>query len=117
MKKKPRTIQTERALRLMFKQISNVCMEKGIDQKIVLDHLQKYRIQTTPNFVNEVWRVIMQGTVQKDTKADLEQKEVEVVYEEFTKFWSEVTGEHFTFPSYEALSFQALLDTDIHTHS
>lgn len=108
--KKPRTPQTERALRLMFKQVSNVCMEKGIDQKTVLDHLQKYRIQTTPNFVNEVWRVIMQGTVQKNSKTELEQNEVEVVYEEFTKFWSELTGEHFTFPSYDALAFETLGD-------
>ncbi len=105
---KPRTPQTERALRLMFKQISNVCMERGIDQKTVLDHLQKYRIQTTPNFVNEVWRVIMQGTVQKNSKTELEQNEVEVVYEEFSKFWSELTGEYFTFPSYEAMAFETL---------
>lgn len=106
---KNRSLSTEKALRLMFKQISNVCMEKGIDQKVVLDHLQKYRIQTTPNFVNEVWRVIMEGTVQRTSKKDLLQQEVDVVYEEFSKFWSELTGEHFTFPSYEALAREAML--------
>ena len=109
---KQRSQATERALRLMFKQISNVCMAKGIDQKTVLDHLRKYRIQTTPDFVNEVWRVIMMGTVSKESKVDLEQREVETVYEEFSKFWSEITGEHFTFPSYEQLALQALIDNE-----
>lgn len=96
---KQRTYQTEKALRVLFKQISDHCVSVGLDQNVITTHLENYSIATSPQWVNEVWRVIMVGLTGKKTKRDLTQKETEQVYQEFSKFWSEVTGEHFTFPN------------------
>ncbi len=96
---KIRSIQTERALRVLFKQISDHCVAVGLDQNVITTHLDSYSIATSPQWVNEVWRVIMVSLTGKTSKRDLTQKETEQVYQEFNKFWSEVTGENFTFPN------------------
>lgn len=98
-----RTHQTEKALRVLFKQISDHCVSVGLDQNVITTHLDSYSIATSPQWVNEIWRVIMVGITGKTSKRDLTQKEVEQVYQEFHKFWSEVTGENFTFPSMQSL--------------
>lgn len=100
---KIRSIQTEKALRVLFTQISNHCVSVGLDQRLITSKLDNYSIATSPQWVNEVWRVIMIGLTGKTSKRDLTQKETEQVFQEFQKFWSEVTGETFHFPSIEAL--------------
>lgn len=100
---KIRTYQTEKALRVLFKQISDHCISVGLDQNVITTHLENYSIATSPQWVNELWRTIMVGLTGKTSKRDLTQKEVEQVYQEFNKFWSEVTGENFSFPNWRDL--------------
>lgn len=107
---KPRTISQNRALHKLFTDISRYCLEHGIDMKTVLDHMSRYRCQVSPGAVKETWRAIQITTLGKESTTELEAKEIDQVYEEFNKLWTEITHEHFPFPSYESLAQQALLD-------
>lgn len=98
-----RTNQQNRALHKLFNDISAYCVETGIDQKTVLDSLKSYEVSTSPQFVKEVWRVIMHTLTGKTSTTELDRKEIDQVYDVFNKFWSELTGEHFPFPSMDAL--------------
>lgn len=101
-----RTNQQNRALHKLFNDISAYCVETGIDQKTVLDSLKSYEVSTSPQFVKEVWRVIMHTLTGKKSTTELDRKEIDQVYDVFNKFWSELTGEHFPFPSWEEMTLQ-----------
>lgn len=98
-----RTQQQNRALHKLFNDISNHCIEHGIDQKTVLDSLKSYEVSTSPQFVKEVWRVIMHTLTGKTSTTEMTTKEIDQVYDVFNKFWSELTGEHFVFPNIQDL--------------
>jgi hypothetical protein len=108
MEEKPKTRNQERAYHKLFAQISNHCIEHGIDQKTIMDKLKSYEIQTSPQFVKGVWKVMLKGIANKDSTVDMTREEVQQVYEEFNKFWSELTGEHFVFPNWQDMLLNQL---------
>lgn len=98
-----RTEQQARALHKLFGQVSAHCIATGIDQKTVVNQLDAYETPTSPQFVKETWRAMQVAITGKTSTKDLTRSEVDQVYDVFNKFWSELTGEHFAFPSIEAL--------------
>lgn len=105
---KQRTTSQNKALHKLFTDISNHCVSIGLDQKTVINKLESYDCPTSPAFVKETWRAIQIAVTGKQSTADLETKEIDEVYSVFSKFWSELTGEYFPYPSYESLALQAL---------
>lgn len=100
---KQRTTQQNKALHKLFGDISAYCVETGIDQKAVVSGLPSYAIPVSPQSVKEIWRVIQHTLTNKVSTKDLTVKEIDQVYDVFNKFWSELTGEHFAFPSIQEL--------------
>lgn len=106
---KQRTTSQNKALHKLFADIANHCVATGIDSKPILTKLQTYPTPVSTQFVKETWRAMQIAVTGKSSTADLETKEIDQVYDVFNKFWSELTGEHFTFPSYDALAMESLI--------
>lgn len=104
MDEKPkRTSKQSASLHLLFTQIAAHCVGAGIDQQTVTTRLTAYAVPVSPQFVKETWRAMQIALTGKTSTKDLERPEIDQVYDVFNKFWSELTGEHFAFPTYEAL--------------
>ncbi len=106
-----RTVRQNKALHKLFGDISNYCVETGIDQKTVVNKLEAYQCPTSPQFVKETWRAMQVAITGKRSTKDLYRKEIDQVYDVFNKFWSEITGEHFPFPSIEQILLMQLDET------
>ena len=98
-----RSENQNKALHKLFGDISKYCVETGLDQRAVVTALDSYQCPTSPQFVKETWRAMQIAITGKTSTKDLTRPEVDQVYDVFNKFWSELTGEHFAFPSIEAL--------------
>ncbi len=97
------TRQQNRSIHKMFNDISAHCVSVGLDQKTVVNRLEAYSCPTSPQFVKETWRAMQIAITGKTSTQDLDRKEVDQVYDVFCKFWSELTGEYFAFPSIQEL--------------
>ena len=100
---KIRTSSQNKSLHLLFTHISNHCIQAGIDQKQLVDALDGYSVPTSPQAVKDIWKTLQLTLTGKESTKDLAVKEIDQVYDVFNKFISEVTHEHFSFPSIEAL--------------
>ena len=98
-----RTNTQNKSLHKLFENISTHCIAHGIDQKTVVDHLKAYECPTTPEAVKATWKVIQVAMTGKTSTTELTTGEIDFVFGAFSKLWSEITGEYFPFPSYEAL--------------
>ena len=101
MKEDLKTRQQEKAYHTLFGQIADHCVAHGIDQKTVLANLSNYPVSITPQFVKETWRAFMIPLTGKTSTRDMTREDVQLVQQEFGKFWSEITGEPFDWPSIE----------------
>lgn len=99
-----RTTQQNRALHKLFDQISVYCLENGIDQKTTLDHFQNFETPVTPEFVKTVWQTIQSHFYGTHHTRHMETHQVDRVYEHFARFWVEVTGEDFKFPTVDSMT-------------
>ena len=93
------TVQQRKSIHKLFGAISDYCISVGLDQKTVVSRLEAYSCPTSPQFVKETWRAMQIAITGKESTNDLDTDEVDQVYDVFNKFWSELTGEHFAFPS------------------
>lgn len=107
-KEKQRSDAQNKSLHLLFTQISNHCVQTGIDQKALVSALDGYSVPTSPQAIKEIWRSLQIAITGKKSTTELTVKEIDQVYETFNKFISEVTHEHFVFPSFEALLLDQL---------
>ena len=96
---KPRTLSQNKSLHKLFTDVSSHCVSVGLDQKTVVNKLESYSCPTSPAFVKSVWKAIQLSITGKESTTELTSKEVDEVYEVFSKFWSEITGEYFKFPN------------------
>lgn len=103
MREDPKTRQQEKAYHKLFSQIADHCVAHGIDMKTVIDKLERHRIDVDAKFVKSVWRAILETKTGKTSTADQTREDVKLVQEEFGKFWGELTGETFNWPSIEAI--------------
>lgn len=107
---KQRTSLQNRSLHKLFNDISNHCIETGLDQKTIVKALTEYTISASPQFIKEIWRSIQISLTGKKSTTDLNTKEIDQVYDVFNKFISEITGEHFAFPNIQDLLHSQLDD-------
>jgi hypothetical protein len=104
------TRQQNRSLHKLFADISAHCVQTGLDQKAIVSALENHPIPVSPQFVKDTWKAMQFSLTGKRSTQELERKEVDQVYDVFNKFWSELTGEHFAFPSIEEMLFLQLDD-------
>lgn len=114
---KPKTRQQEKSYHKLYQQIANHCMNHGITMPMVMEHTKQYQIDVDAKFVKDTWKAILKTKTGKTSTTEQTTEDVKVVQEEFGRLWSEITGETFDWPSIDRLAFEALSDTDIHTHS
>ena len=72
-----RTTQQNKALHKLFNDISNYCVETGIDQKALVDQLESYSVPTSPQAIKEIWRTIQVTLTGKQSTKDLTRKEID----------------------------------------
>jgi hypothetical protein len=99
----PLTRQQQKSIHKLFNDISAHCVSVGLDQRTIVNALDGYSCPTSPQFVKETWRAMQIATTGKTSTTELTRKEIDQVYDVFNKFWSELTGEHFAFPSIQEL--------------
>lgn len=99
---KTRTDQQNRAMHLLFKQISDECIAKGIDMRhIVKDNVP---IQCTPENIKWLWKLLQKALFGTKSTADLKKTgEIEVVYDNFNKILVERTNGEVSLPDFPSL--------------
>lgn len=102
---KQRTPLQNRSMHKLFNDISLYCIEHGIDMQTVLAHMQDYRVQVSTEAVKATWKAIQASALGKHSTTELTTSELKSVQEEFGKMWSEITGQHFEWPSAESQNF------------
>ena len=97
-----RTLTQNNSLHLLFKQISDECMEKGIDmRKIVRDEVP---IQCTPENIKWLWKLLQEALFKKKSTTKLKKSgEIEVVYDNFNAILSERTKGEISLPPFPSL--------------
>ena len=101
-KKETRTTNQNAALHLLFRQISDMCMEKGIDMREIVR--EDVPIQVTPENVKWMWRLLQKGLFGKKSTTELKKSgEIEIVYDNFNKILIERTQGEIRLPPFPSL--------------
>jgi len=102
---KQRTLQQNKALHLMFKQLADMLTESGFDMKATLK--PEIDIMWTPENIKEyVWRPLQKAMLQKESTTELTTNEIDKVFAIVSKVIGERTGLTINFPSIETLMQQ-----------
>ena len=97
-----RTHQQNNALHLLFKQISDECMEKGIDMRAIVR--EEVPIQCTPENIKWLWKLIQEHLFKKRRTRDLKKTgEIEVVYDTFNKILIDRTKGEISLPPFPSM--------------
>lgn len=101
-----RSNQQNKAIHVLFPQIADKCVEKGIDKKMVVENLVEFPAPVTDEFVKEVWRDISFSLYGIRSSAKLSTTQLQGTYDVFCKFWGERLQISTPFPSLEELNLQ-----------
>jgi deoxyribodipyrimidine photolyase len=108
-----RSTAQNKSLHKLFGDISRYCIEHNIDMQTVMEHMKRYRCEASTTAVKSTWHDIQKTLLNKSSTTELTTQELNEVYEEFSKMWSEITKQHFPFPSYDSLAMQHLIDSQV----
>ncbi len=109
---KPRTPKMNNSLHLLFDQVANDLLGKGIERRTVMLDLEGYSCPVDAAFLKEVWRTIQYTQTAKLSTTQLTTQEMKRVYETFQRFMAENYGVHCPWPSYDALAFETLSENN-----
>lgn len=97
-----RTEQQNKAIHLLFRHLSDMLNDIGLDMKRVLK--PEVDIPWTPRNVKEyLWRPVQLSLTGKESSKDLESKEIDQVYDVIHKHLAEKFGIEVRFPSIETM--------------
>jgi len=97
---KQRSNLQNNSIHKLYAEYCDLLNESGLTIPVVLENL--VGIDWTPALVKEVWRSIQKSKVGKEHTKDLNTNEVDLVFEEFNRFFSGF-GLHIPFPSIQAI--------------
>lgn len=107
-----RTSSQNNSLYLFFKQISDQCIEKGIDMReIILDHIP---IECTPYNIKWMWKKLQYALFKTKSTTELKNNgQIDLIYDHFVKIISERTQGEVEVPPFpskkeEAKNFKEL---------
>lgn len=97
-----RTNPQNNSLHLLFKQISDECLAKGIEMReLVRDEVP---IPCTPENIKWMWKLLQYGMYGTRRTRDLEKtKQIEAIYEVFGKILSERTQGEIELPDWPSM--------------
>ena len=99
MNDKKRTIPQNNALHVLFQQLSDECLEKGVEMRdLVRDEVP---IQCTPANIKWLWKKVQKGLFKKKSTTELKKTgEIEIVYDNFNKLVIERTKGEISLPPF-----------------
>ena len=109
MEKKQRTNSQNASLHLLFTQMSDSCVERGIDQKRIIEVMEGYPVPTTPEFIKGRWKVIQEHMYGTTSTTELESKQIDKIYDVMNLLFSEELGVRCVFPSRDEQAFESLI--------
>jgi hypothetical protein len=98
---KQKSRQQEKAYHKLFGQIADHCVAHGIDLKMAMEHINKYEVAVTAEFVKSTWRAILYTQTQKTSTKDQTKEDIKGVQPDFTQLWEGITKEKIDWPSVE----------------
>lgn len=102
MSEKPRTIQQNKALHLLFTHLAQELTENGLDMKRTLK--PEVDIPWNSRTVKEyLWRPLMKAQLGKSSTTEMTTKEIDEVFNTLSKHLGERFGLQIDFPSIESL--------------
>lgn len=102
MEDKPRTQTQNRALHLMFRQLSEQLNESGLDMKKTLK--PDIDIWWNEKMVKEyIWRPLQRIITGKESSTEISTKDIDKIFEVISKNFGEKFGLEIRFPSIETL--------------
>jgi len=100
-----RTLSQNNSLHLMFQQLSDECLEKGIEMRdIVKDELP---IECTLENIKWLWKKLQKALFKTESTTQLKKNgQIKVVYENFNKILIERTGGEICLPKWPCIENQ-----------
>lgn len=100
-KKNQRTLTQNSSMHVLFKQVSDQCLEKGVEMRdIVRDEIP---IECTPENIKWLWKRVQKGLFRKKSTAELKKTgEIDTVYDNFNKLIAERTKGEIEVPPFPA---------------
>ena len=87
---KQRTDQQRKGLHLWFRQISDLCLEHGIDMRMIVK--EEVPIPCTPENIKMLWKMIQQSMFGKKSTNDLKKTgEIDLIQDTLIKVFAERT--------------------------
>ncbi len=105
-----RTTQQNKSLHLFFTQVSDACVERGIDQKRIIEAMEGYPVPSTPEFIKGRWAVIQAHMYGTTSTTELDTTQIDKIYDMLNLIFGEELGVHKPLPSIEAQMFNSLED-------
>ena len=103
LKKKPRTLSQNNAMHLLFTQIADELNSRGIEQKLIVELLEKYAtVPWNSISVKEIiWRTLQKALLLRVSTKELTTQEVDQVFEVMNREVFVPLGIELPFPSIE----------------
>jgi len=105
-----RTLTQNRALHKYFTLVAQEARNNGVSVKMMLDRMPDADIPLTPQIIKEIWKLFQNNILGKNHTAELTTKEIDEVFEPFSKFLAENYDIVLPFPSFEALMLNDLIE-------
>lgn len=98
-KDESRSGQQNKSLHVLFRQISDQCLEKGIEMRQLVR--KDVPIQCTPENIKWLWKLLQEGLFKTKSTTELKRTgEIEVVYDNFCKILIERTQGELEMPPF-----------------
>ena len=98
-----RSAQMNKSLHLLFGQVANELLARGIERRTIMNDLQGYSCPIDAGFMKEVWRAIMYTQTGLKSTTEATNAQIKTVYETFQKFLAENYNLEAEWPSIESL--------------
>lgn len=98
---KKRSLPQNNSIHLGCQQIADVLIENGVSLNKVIQHIE---IRPTMHSIKDIFRAMAKQKYGVDSTADLEQNQIDPIWEELIKGVGEVTGVHIPFPARENMN-------------
>lgn len=106
---KSRSLSQNSSLHLLFKQISDECLDKGIEMReLIRDEVP---IECTPENIKWMWKLLQKALFETKSTTELKRTgEIDIVYRNFSKIIAERTKGEVIVPEWPSVDTQFPLD-------
>tara|TARA_R110000850_G_C9829608_1_gene453214 strand:- start:410 stop:754 length:345 start_codon:yes stop_codon:yes gene_type:complete len=108
MSEQPRSTQINKAMHVLFDNISTELLAKGVERKTIINDLEGYSCPIDAAFIKEVWRSIMFTMTGKTSTTQMTNQECTKCYDVLNKFLGEEYAVHLPWPSVEEMMLSYL---------